>query len=162
MNISTNMIGFLCSVWQHTEAKNADLHESWYYGSWHHRTQTALLRRGLLVANPNEHIGTTELCEDGHYRTIYRDTDGNVIGSRGDRQSLILTDEGRKALADVAAADGLTIDQRVLPCNPEHWRQDPYSEAELAAALSCYDLRTYGRVQDHTDFISTEMSRLNH
>lgn len=134
MKLSKNMIMMLLSVWEHTEAKVADRSTSWYCGRWHMRTATAVVNRGLVEENKS-------------YGTL-------LANGKKDRQTMVLSDAGRKALEDMVTAEGLTIDQWAWPARPDWWRDPDYTASDLERAWRSYDLRNYGEAQDRTDYIA--------
>ena len=138
MKLSKNMIGMLLGVWEHTEAKVADRSTSWYCGSWHMRTAIAIVSRGLVEENKS-------------YGTL-------LANGRKDCQTMVLSDAGRKALDDMAAAEGLTIDQWWCPARPDLWRDDSYTVADMERAWKVYDLRSYGEAQDRNVYIAQCMA----
>ena len=138
MKLSKNMTGLLTAIWEHTESKKAIHSDSWYWGRYHGRTKTALISRGLIEANKS-------------YGTL-------LAHGRKDCQSVVLTDAGRKALDDMAAAEGLTIDQWWCPARPDLWRDASYTVADMERAWKVYDLRSYGEAQDRTVYIAQCMA----
>ena len=128
--LSTLMLAQLGAYFENTRP-GADRFLSWYYGQWHARTEAALLRRGLITANTEQHTRTHEpdgtLSDAGRVcgRWVYRDRRGVEVKGQPDRQSHIVTDAGRIALgmdqhANRTAREGFDR----CTCGCKYWEFD--------------------------------------